>query len=55
MLSTSANADALADAASWKAAIAPKGSKRAREAIARKARLVALALNVRAQRMRIEG
>jgi hypothetical protein len=49
------NADALADAASWKAAISPKGTKRQREAIAKKARLVALALNVRAQRMRMEG
>jgi len=50
MLSTSANADQLADAAARKASIAPKGSKREREAIARKARLVALALNVKEMR-----
>lgn len=50
MLSTSANADAIADAAARKASQAPKGSKREREQIAKKARLVALALNVRQMR-----
>lgn len=53
MLSTSANADAIADAASLKAMQSPKGTKRQREAIAKKARLVALACNVRAHRMRM--
>lgn len=47
MLSTSANADAIADAAARKAMQSPKGCKREREQIAKKARLVALACNLR--------
>lgn len=47
------NPDAIADAACAKFAKAPHGKKREREAIAKKARLVALACNVRAHRMRI--
>lgn len=45
------NPDAIADAACAKAAHSPKGSKRDRERVAKKARLVALALNVKAMRI----
>lgn len=43
--------DTIADAAAHKAMIAPRGSRRQREEIARKARLIALAHNVRLMRM----
>lgn len=51
------NPDAIADAAAYKAMTAPKGSKRDAERVTKKARLVALALNVKAMRisMRTEG
>lgn len=45
------NPDAIADAACAKAAQAPHGSKRERERVAKKARLVALALNVKQMRI----
>lgn len=54
----SLSADELAEAAARKAAASPKGSKRERERVARKARHLALALNVRASKrisMRMEG
>ena len=50
--------DAIADAAAYKAMTAPKGSKRTAERVAKKARHLAIACNVRdAMRisMRMEG
>jgi hypothetical protein len=47
--------DQLADAACAKAAQAPHGSKRERERVAKKARLVALACNVRSMRISMKG
>lgn len=51
------NPDAIAEAACAKAAAAPHGSKRDRQRVAKKARLVALACNLRDMRisMRTEG
>ena len=43
--------DAIADAAAYKAMTAPKGSKRTAERVAKKARHLALALNVKAMRI----
>lgn len=51
MLSTSESADQIAEAAARKAMQSPKGLKREREQIAKKARLVALACNLRDMRI----
>lgn len=51
----SLSADELAEAAARKAAQAPHGQKRDRERVAKKARLVALALNVKAMRISSKG